>query len=47
MFHAGFGAEIPLGKTLYFRPEVRGRWFVERVDAVTVAEVSVGLGWRF
>jgi len=47
MFHAGLGAQISLGKKLYLRPEVRGRWFVDGPDAVTVADVSVGLGWRF
>jgi hypothetical protein len=45
--HLGLGAEIALGERAYLRPEVRGRWFEEDVDAVTFMEYSLGIGWRF
>lgn len=44
--HLGLGAEIQLGERAYLRPEVRGRWFEEDVDAVTFMEYSLGIGWR-
>ncbi len=45
--HAALGAEIALGERAYLRPEVRGRWLEEDVDAVTFMEYSLGIGWRF
>lgn len=47
MVHLGFGAEFDIGKRLYFRPELRGRWFVENVDAVNILDLALGFGWRF
>ncbi len=44
--HAGFGAEFALGKRLYLRPELRGRFLAEDFDA-NFGELSLGLGWRF
>lgn len=45
--HLGLGAEIALGERAYLRPEVRGRWFEEDVDAVTFMDYSLGFGLRF
>lgn len=45
--HLGLGAEIKLGDRAYLRPEVRGRWLEEDVDAVTFVDYSLGIGWRF
>lgn len=45
--HLGLGAEIALGERAYLRPEVRGRWFEEDVDAVTFMDYSLGVGLRF
>jgi hypothetical protein len=45
--HLGLGAEIKMSDRAYLRPEVRGRWLAEDVDAVTFMEYSLGIGWRF
>jgi hypothetical protein len=45
--HLGLGAEIFLGERAYLRPEVRGHWFKEDVDAVTFLDYSLGVGLRF
>jgi hypothetical protein len=46
--HAGVGAEIALGERgAYLRPEIRARWPVQDVSAVTFLDYSVGIGWRF
>jgi len=47
MVHLGFGAEVGLGRRFYIRPELRGRWFVENVDSVNIADLSLGFGWKF
>ena len=47
MVHAGVGAEFSVGQRFYLRPELRGRWFVEDVDAVSIGDLSLGFGWRF
>ncbi|MEE8526581.1 MAG: outer membrane beta-barrel protein [Thermoanaerobaculia bacterium] len=47
MLHFGFGAEFTLGRRLYLRPEIRGRWLAEDLDAGTIGDLAVGLGWRF
>ncbi len=47
MLHFGFGAEFSLGRHLYLRPEIRGRWLAEDLDATTIGDLSLGLGWRF
>ncbi len=47
MLHFGLGAEIGFGRRFYLRPELRGRWFADDVDAVNIGDLSVGFGWRF
>ncbi len=47
MLHLGFGAEIQLGRRFYVRPELRGRWFADDVEAVNILDLSAGFGWRF
>lgn len=47
MVHAGVGAEFSIGHRFYLRPELRGRWFVEQLDAVNIGDLSLGFGWRF
>ncbi len=46
MVNLGFGAEVG-GRRFYFRPELRGRWFVENLDEINVFDLSLGFGWRF
>jgi Outer membrane protein beta-barrel domain len=45
--HLGLGAEISLGRRLFLRPEVRGRWLDHELDAEPAVENSLGVGWRF
>lgn len=47
MLHFGFGAEFSLGRRLYLRPEIRGRWFARDLGAHTTGDLALGLGWRF
>ena len=47
MVHLGLGAEFDVGRRFYLRPELRGRWFLENVDAVNILDLALGFGWRF
>jgi hypothetical protein len=48
MVHLGIGAEINLGQRAYVRPEVRGRWLADELNADEgLLDYSVGFGWRF
>lgn len=44
--HLGVGAEIALGQRFYIRPELRGRWFTDRLGDSNFGDLSVGFGWR-
>ncbi len=46
MLHLGLGAEFALGSKFYLRPELRGRWLAENVDA-NFGDLALGFGWRF
>lgn len=43
-FHLGFGGRFPLGERMYWRPDLRGRWFTEGGSSSDL-EASVALGW--
>jgi len=44
--HLGIGVEIALGRRFYIRPELRGRWFTQRLGDSNLGDLSVGFGWR-
>lgn len=44
--HLGIGLEVDLTKRLYFRPEIRSRWFARAIDGTVIGDLSLGLGWR-
>lgn len=46
MVHLGAGTEVALGRSLYLRPEMRLRKFLDALDVTTLYELTLGFGWR-
>ena len=46
ILHLGLGAEFGFGRKFYLRPELRGRFLAEEVDA-NFGDLALGFGWRF
>ena len=44
--NAGLAARIDLSDTLFIRPDVRLRWFDDRVDDDIDTEYTLSLGWK-
>ncbi|MDX2000628.1 MAG: hypothetical protein SF066_23145 [Thermoanaerobaculia bacterium] len=42
--HLGFGGRFPLGERMYWRPDIRARWFTEGGSSSDL-EASIALGW--